>query len=89
MSKHQRPCLYQGKALEQQWINCIYGTHDLFCGCPSAIQHLKDIINNQQCHSTEEKENTTGEIAENTGEDFGIDAGDLEKLFNLTDDADG
>lgn len=89
MSKHLQPCLYTGKALEQQWINLIHGSHDLCCGCPSAFDHLKEIIKNQECLSTEKEETTTGEIAENIGENFGIDEGDLEKLFNLTDDADG
>lgn len=89
MSSLLTPSLYKGKAVEQQWVNSIFGTHDLFCGCPDAILHLQNILQpkNQLCLPS-----TTGEK-----EDPGSDAvdtlqdGELEKLFEepFTEESDG
>ncbi len=90
MSKHLQPALYSGRPLEQQWINCVYGIHDLFCGCLQPIQHLIDITNQEKCRHTKDIGTTTEE--ETHGEEhFDFDAGDLEKLFaeNTEEDTNG
>ncbi len=50
MTSKLTPALYRGKSLEQQWVNNIYGSHDLFCGCEDPIKHLQEILRprNQQ-----------------------------------------
>ncbi len=86
MSKLQKPCLYEGQALDNQWMNNIYNSHDLFCGCLDPIKHLQGIVARQQCRRTKDAETSTGETKENHGIDFAIDGGDLEKLFEEKDD---
>lgn len=78
------PAIYSPKGLENQWINVIWNTHDLMCGCNNAIKHLADILKRQgslpclPSTSTEEKGVSTEDHA---GED-GFDEGDLEHLFS-------
>ncbi len=89
MSKYQQPCLYRGHALDNQWMNIIFQSHALFCGCDSTIKHLQDIISKQQWLHTEEKPTTSGEKDDHTKQDFDIENGDLEQLFAATEDAEG
>lgn len=76
---------YGPKALEDQWINNIFSSHDLMCGCKDPILHLLDILNrkgkarkplsdikNAKCL-------ITGEDQDGTEED--IAPGELEALF--------
>ena len=76
---------YGPRALEDQWINGIYNSHDLICGCNDPILHLFDILNrkgsarkplldikNAKCL-------ITGEEDAGTQED--IAPGELEALF--------
>lgn len=88
MSKYQKPCLYNGRGLDNQWLNIIYNAHDLMCGCNTVQDHLLDVLNIKKClHSTEE--NTTAETT-GTGDndEMPFDAKDLEMLFeeNPADD---
>lgn len=81
MSKLWKPAVYSTRALEQQWINNIHQSHDLFCGCPKPLQHLKLILHDQKCDLFTEKdttEETTG--ITNVPED-NFDEGDLQQLF--------
>jgi len=87
MSKFLQPCLYKNRALEQQWINNIHNSHDLFCGCPDPIEHLKAILKPEQCRHFEDAVTTV------TGGTHGdpeptIDEGDLERLFSEENDVD-
>lgn len=87
------PCLYKGKALEQQWVNNIFNSHDLFCGCPDALKHLQSILQpskNQLClpsttdDTGKDGDNLTGDVID------GFEDGELEKLFqDDTDDETG
>ncbi len=87
MSKFQKPALYQGKALDQQWINNIFNSHDLFCGCNHVIDHLKSILADPTWPGTGE----TSTAKEDTGptDETGLSPGDLERLFAEDDDGTG
>lgn len=80
MSSKLTPALYKGRSLEQQWVNNIYGSHDLFCGCPDPIKHLQEILQGKP------KQLCLPGPTEDAGEekdhgDLGIDEGDLDLLF--------
>lgn len=84
MSKFLTPAIYSNKALENQWVNTIFNTHDLMCGCNSAIKHLADILYrqpgpNQLCLPST-SEDARGQPGEGAAE-LPIDEGDLEALF--------
>lgn len=87
MTSHLKPCLYNGRGINNQWMNLIYTSHDLFCGCLHPIEHLKGILKEQECPTTEKT--TIKTTSKEDGDDFHIDAGDLENLFDLTDAKDG
>lgn len=89
MSKQLQNTVYTGKALEQQWRNNIFSSHDLMCGCNNPIKHLIIILNregnapkpepeidNILCLITGEKDGQHGDAA-----DDNIQEGDLELLF--------
>lgn len=88
MSKFLKPCYYEGRALENQWMNNVFQSHDLICGCLDPVNHLNFLHNQQKCPRTKDTGTTTEET---TGDavDLPIDTGDLEKLFEEDgDDAD-
>lgn len=80
MSKCMKPCLYNGKALENQWRNTIYNAHDLFCGCNDPILHLKEIEKRDKWLHTKDAATST-EDGNQDGDDFPLTDGDLEQLF--------
>lgn len=91
MSKHLKPCCYEGRALELQWKNSIYTSHDLFCGCLQPIEHLKSICK-EEWHTTTKTTGTTTEDDHTATdkEDYVFTEGDLNALFeNDTEDATG
>lgn len=88
MSKFLKPSLYSQRALENQYINAIYGIHDLWCGCLKPIQHANEIINREKCHSTKDTGTGTDDLNTDTA-DTEIGLGDLEKLFEESDDTTG
>ena len=80
MSKFLREPVYSRKALNNQWLNCIIATHDLFCGCEEPINHLKSILPKEKCrHSDAATSTETGGTTKE--EDLILDDGDLEQLF--------
>lgn len=80
MSKCMKPCLYTGKALENQWRNCIYNSHDLWCGCNNPIQHLKEIEKRDKwLHTKDASTSTRDDHGED--DDFPLTEGDLDQLF--------
>lgn len=88
MSKFLREPLYTGRGKENQWLNIIFQSHDMICGCPSAQQHLKHLFEQQECRHFRDTE-TTEETGGTTEKDeLGIDAGDLENLFSTENDVD-
>ncbi|AXQ66134.1 MAG: hypothetical protein [Anelloviridae sp.] len=89
MSKFQTPPLYKGRGLDNQWINIIFQSHDLMCGCNKVTDHLLDILNKQPCHHTTEKNTTVATTGIGETEEMPIDAEDLERLFDENQDADG
>lgn len=89
MSKFMREPVYSPKHLEQQWINGCLHLHDLFCGCPEPVNHLKHLLQKEEkCHhSTEDATTSTAATGGATAEDeINIDAGDLDLLFADTEE---
>lgn len=88
MSKFLQPPPYSTKALEKQWLNNVWSSHDLICGCPTPIDHLNHIYK-QGCLSS----NDPG--AQDGGIEALVDAiteKDLENIFteeNAVQDDDG
>lgn len=92
MSKLLRETNYTPKQLENNWINSIFHSHDLFCGCNNPTLHLITILNRGGNAPKPEPEIKnilcliTGKEDKDTEEDdlpFG--PGELEKLFEETD----
>lgn len=89
MSKHQQPPIYSKRGLDNQWMNVIIGSHDLFCGCDKPTKHLEDILFQEKCRHFKDIGTTTAtETGEETG-DLAIKDGDLEELFKEEDAATG
>lgn len=84
-----KPCLYKGKALEQQWMNTIFNSHDLFCGCSNPIDHIKKIQSRDKWLHTKNAATTTDNLGNGDDGDFHIDEGDLQKLFEKENNKDG
>lgn len=93
MSKFLQHSLYTGKALENQWINNIFQSHDLFCGCPKPIRHLLCILNKQgNCPKPEDEIKNIECLITGEKDDFNLDdisPGELEQLFAEEGDGDG
>lgn len=85
MSKFLTPPCYNGRALETQWMNNIFQSHDLFCGCLEPINHLTFLINQQKCHRST-LDDADGQGKGKDTEEIGVDIGDLEELFKETDE---
>lgn len=83
MSSYLTPSLYSKNGLENQWLNTIWNTHDLCCGCNDCFKHLWHILqkkNNLPClPSTSTEDAGTQTDGEDHGD--GFDEGDLDKLF--------
>ncbi len=80
MSDYIKPCLYKGKALNNQWMNSILNSHDLFCGCTEPIDHLKAILPKKEWPRTKDVGIGTKD-GDGDDDDFHIDEGDLKQLF--------
>ncbi|AXQ65800.1 MAG: hypothetical protein [Betatorquevirus homini38] len=89
MSKFQKPTLYNGRGLDNQWMNNIFQSHDLFCGCNKVIEHLLDILKIQKCHHTTEEDTTVQTSGTGKEDEMPFDAEDLENLFAENTDAEG
>lgn len=90
MSSLWKKCTYSQRQLGNQWMNLIYGSHDMWCHCEDVILHLLTIINSNSQFKKPEPEIAnikcllTGPDRTATAsaeEDTGIDQGDLERLF--------
>lgn len=86
MSKYFTPTFSTKRQLETKWINLNIHLHDLICDCQTPLEHLKDILNRDQCRHT--KDAATGTETGGMPEDDGptIDEGDLENLFSEEND---
>lgn len=85
MSTYLTPAVYSKNALENQWVNCIFNTHDLICGCNSTIKHLAAILNRQPGQPSQlclpsTSEDDRGQHGDDA-EELPIEEGDLEALF--------
>ena len=89
MSKFQKPTLYNGRGLDNQWLNTIYNAHDLYCGCNKVQDHLLDILKIKPCHHTTEKDSTAETTGTGETEEMPFDAKDLEALFAENQDDEG
>lgn len=81
MSKFQKERLYEGRSLQNQWLNVIIATHDLHCGCTTPLDHLKELIKKETCHPTKDAATTTETGGTDGENDLILDEGDLETLF--------
>lgn len=88
MSKFQRPPVYTKRGQDNQWINLIHNSHDLYCGCNKPIDHLLDIINKEKWHHTTDAATTTENGGTTENQELTIDEGDLENLFSEENDVD-
>lgn len=89
MSKFLTTPAYNGKALENQLTNAIISAHDLACGCNNPFDHLQYLIKRATCHSTTEEISTKPEKDTHGDNNDGFDEGDLQALFDASDDAEG
>lgn len=89
MSKFLKPPVYNGKAIELQLLNTIISTHDLACGCSQPFDHIQHLIKKATCHSTTEETSTKPEKETHGDNNDGFDEGDLQALFDASDDAEG
>jgi len=85
MTSFLTPTVYSKNGLENQWVNLIWNSHDLYCGCNNAFKHLADILRkrgDQLCLPSTSTA-STADAGIQTGEPDGdvIEEGDLDKLF--------
>lgn len=84
MSKLWKPKNYTGRALQNQLLNCMISSHDLCCGCDKPVQHINKITSEALCRHFKDTGTTTNQDGDATAaEDFDLDAGDLERLFEI------
>lgn len=91
-----KPPVFGIKGRQNQWINSIFSSHDAWCGCNDPVYHLctaalkqggigninKLNLKKLLCQlDTTEENGTATHSKDTTKEDFDIDIGDLEKLF--------
>lgn len=86
MSSFLTPSVYSKNGLDNQWVNLIWNSHDLYCGCNDAFRHLADILQKkgQQLCLPSTSTASTADAGIQTGDDHGEDVlepGDLDKLF--------
>lgn len=81
MSTYLKPTLYSKRGLQNQWVNIIYQSHDLICGCNKPIDHLNDVINQQKCLHLDAIGGPTTTNQNGDADDFPLDEGDLQQLF--------
>lgn len=79
--------LYEGRALENQWINNTISAHDLMCGCQDPIGHFH-LLTKEKCLSGE-KDTTAATTGIHGEEETNIDAAVLEALFEENQEDDG
>lgn len=91
MSKLQQKTIYGDRALQIQWMNLIFNSHGMICGCDNPTKHLQDLLelDNKKCLLT--TTDTDGDADHHGDVDIdGFNAGDLEELFkDPTDDDTG
>lgn len=79
MAKCYKPPIYNCRGLQTQWMNLIFQSHELICGCNDPIEHATQL---SKCHPTT---TTTGEEdgqkEQPGGEEDVLLPGDLDKLF--------
>jgi len=85
MSSFLTPALYSNNGLENQWMNVVWNTHDLICGCNDCFKHLLEILKRKgslPClPSITTEEPGTDDHNGDGGADAGLDDGELERLF--------
>lgn len=89
MSDYLKPTIYNKNSINHAWMGVIVGSHDLFCGCPTPVDHLKAILKKQECPHSTEKDTTVETTGITQKEDDIIDEGDLQRLFDESDDIEG
>jgi len=89
MSKLQQKPIYGDRAIQIQWMNLIFNSHGMICGCDNPRKHLQDLLDldDKKCllttPVTDGDEGHSGDAAFD-----GITEGDLEELFKDSTDAD-
>jgi len=81
MSTLLKPTVYTKRGLENQWINLVFQSHDLICGCNDPQLHFNTLLNNQKCHRSTEETTTAVTTGDGKEKETPFDEGDLEALF--------
>lgn len=85
MSDYLKDPLYKNRALENQFLNCIWNCHDLCCGCNNTKSHLLHLLTKEECrHFTDDT--TTKDLTPSVPTATDIDDVDLETVFAATDE---
>lgn len=96
-----KPPRYGPRGLELQLLNSIFQNHDLCCGCDDPLYHILSIINTHnkanlsdtklkeiKCLLTGEDTDKEDHADGTAGVLDAIDDGDLDALFEVSDDMD-
>lgn len=86
MSKYFTPTFSTKRELETKWININIHFHDTICSCEFPLDHLKDILNRDQCRHFKDAATTTETGGHQEDAGLTIDEGDLENLFSEEND---
>lgn len=89
MSKVFKKPFYNEKALEKQWMNNIFQSHDLICGCDDPTLHLLIVLNKYGSAPKPEEDVKnikcliTGDAGDGTAveDPTPFEEGELEQLF--------
>lgn len=82
MSKFLKEPIYSPRQLEQQWLNNTVQSHALICGCEEPFNHLQYLLKKEKCHLTKDIGIGTNQNGNEDADDFVLDDGDLQKLFD-------
>lgn len=89
MSKLQQKPIYGDRAIQIQWMNLIFNSHGIVCGCDNPRQHLQDLLELDDKKCLLSTTVTDGNADHHGDVDIdGFSAGDLEELFKDSTDAD-
>lgn len=90
MSKLLTPSIYSNNGLENQWVNTIWNTHEMICGCNDIWRHLADILKRQgsQLCLPSTSTDDAGTQTDGGEEKDILEDGDLDRLFAEDFDAD-
>lgn len=84
MSSYLTPALYSNNGLENQWVNIVWNTHDIICGCNDCFKHLFEILKRKgslPCLPSTTEDAGTEDRNGDGAADAGLEDGELDRLF--------